>query len=200
LTAPACLAPAPRTPQMLVNPLPLYSDADAIDICLQIARGLAYMHGSRPMVIHRDLKLENILLAGEGGASGGGREGGPAPGGGLGLGQCLVGSACTRPPARALTTHPPAHASAEKSLDDGKFTVKIADFGLSRCVSVKKQQALFQRARTGLTPVLTAPGDALASAGSFIAPTSPTSPTSPASPADTRRRLSSAASAPHVLE
>ena len=48
--------------QMLQNPTPLYSDAAGLDVCLQIARGLRYMHMAQPMVIHRDLKLENVML------------------------------------------------------------------------------------------------------------------------------------------
>lgn len=48
--------------QMLNNPNALYSDAAAVDICAQVARALRYMHMARPMVIHRDLKLDNVLL------------------------------------------------------------------------------------------------------------------------------------------
>ena len=45
----------------------------------QVARGLRYMHMARPMVIHRDLKLENILIGSEpGGRAGwGSRAAGP---------------------------------------------------------------------------------------------------------------------------
>jgi serine/threonine protein kinase len=53
------------TRQMLLNGRRGYSDADAISICLQMAEGLAYLHGCHPMVIHRDLKLENVLLGSE---------------------------------------------------------------------------------------------------------------------------------------
>jgi hypothetical protein len=38
------------TRQMMLNPQRVYSDAAAIDICLQIARGLQYLHSAKPMV------------------------------------------------------------------------------------------------------------------------------------------------------
>lgn len=42
-----------------------YNDATALRWCHQLARGLRYLHNSRPMIIHRDLKPENVLLTGE---------------------------------------------------------------------------------------------------------------------------------------
>ncbi|PRW56224.1 Dual specificity kinase shkE [Chlorella sorokiniana] len=49
--------------QQMVNPFrKLYSDADALRWALQVARALQYLHESRPAVIHRDLKLDNIML------------------------------------------------------------------------------------------------------------------------------------------
>eukprot|EP00878_Enallax_costatus_P022758 GHUV01024165.1.p1 GENE.GHUV01024165.1~~GHUV01024165.1.p1 ORF type:complete len:396 (+),score=103.79 GHUV01024165.1:320-1507(+) len=50
--------------QMMSAPGRIYNDADSLDMCLQIARGLKYLHNCRPMVLHRDLKLENVLLKG----------------------------------------------------------------------------------------------------------------------------------------
>lgn len=52
------------TKQMLSNGGRVYNDAEGLDICLQMARGLKYLHNSKPMVIHRDLKLENVLIKG----------------------------------------------------------------------------------------------------------------------------------------
>lgn len=50
--------------QMLSLPRRLYSYVSALRWSLQIANGLAYLHNSHPMVIHRDLKLDNVLLKG----------------------------------------------------------------------------------------------------------------------------------------
>ena len=43
---------------------PVYSYADAMRWCIQISRGLAYLHSQQPLIIHRDLKLDNVLLTG----------------------------------------------------------------------------------------------------------------------------------------
>ncbi len=42
----------------------LYTWVDALRWLQQIAAALKYLHSSRPMVVHRDLKLENMLLTG----------------------------------------------------------------------------------------------------------------------------------------
>eukprot|EP00198_Chlamydomonas_reinhardtii_P005022 XP_001694358.1 predicted protein [Chlamydomonas reinhardtii] len=39
-----------------------YSDAQAADWLLSLAEALAFLHGSNPTVIHRDVKAENVLL------------------------------------------------------------------------------------------------------------------------------------------
>lgn len=40
----------------------LYTLREAVQWCQQIAEGLAYLHSAQPIVVHRDLKLDNILL------------------------------------------------------------------------------------------------------------------------------------------
>ena len=42
----------------------MYTWTDALRWLQQIAVALKYLHGLRPMVVHRDLKLENMLLTG----------------------------------------------------------------------------------------------------------------------------------------
>ena len=42
----------------------MYTTEEALQWCLQIAEGLAYLHAQRPVIVHRDLKLENCLLTG----------------------------------------------------------------------------------------------------------------------------------------
>lgn len=43
---------------------PLYSYADALNWSVSVAKALAYLHSAQPQVIHRDLKLDNVLLGG----------------------------------------------------------------------------------------------------------------------------------------
>ncbi|GFR44343.1 hypothetical protein Agub_g5560, partial [Astrephomene gubernaculifera] len=52
------------TRQMLNMSRQLYTCMDAFRWALHVAEGLDYLHSARPVVIHRDLKLENILLRG----------------------------------------------------------------------------------------------------------------------------------------
>ncbi|KAL6748455.1 kinase-like domain-containing protein [Haematococcus lacustris] len=46
-----------RTPHRSV-----YSNADALRWTTQLAEAIAYLHAARPKVIHRDLKMDNVLL------------------------------------------------------------------------------------------------------------------------------------------
>ena len=48
--------------QMITPGRKLYSLADAVRWGKQMAQGLAYLHGCSPMVIHRDLKTENVSI------------------------------------------------------------------------------------------------------------------------------------------
>lgn len=43
----------------------VYTMADAFRLGIHVAEGLAYLHNARPVVVHRDIKLENILLKGK---------------------------------------------------------------------------------------------------------------------------------------
>ena len=42
----------------------VYTQEEGLQWCLQMARGLERLHTSSPVIMHRDLKLENILLTG----------------------------------------------------------------------------------------------------------------------------------------
>ena len=42
----------------------LYKYADGIRWAVQMTAGLAHIHAARPLIIHRDLKLDNVLLTG----------------------------------------------------------------------------------------------------------------------------------------
>ena len=42
----------------------VYTYADALRWAIQMAEGLVYLHTRHPFIIHRDLKLDNVLLSG----------------------------------------------------------------------------------------------------------------------------------------
>ncbi len=42
----------------------VYTYKEGIQWCIQVTEGLQRLHTGSPMIIHRDLKLDNILLAG----------------------------------------------------------------------------------------------------------------------------------------
>lgn len=48
--------------QMLTPQYKIYSTKDALRWSTQVASALAYLHNSKPMLIHRDLKPDNIML------------------------------------------------------------------------------------------------------------------------------------------
>ena len=52
------------TPTAVCDLQVVYTHAQGLQWCLQMARGLERLHTSSPVIIHRDLKLENVLLAG----------------------------------------------------------------------------------------------------------------------------------------
>lgn len=47
---------------MVKKPQIVYTNVQALRWCLNIAEGIAALHSSVPMVIHRDLKSDNVLL------------------------------------------------------------------------------------------------------------------------------------------
>ena len=67
-----------------------YSDAQAADWLLSLAEALAFLHGSNPTVIHRDVKAENVLLQSEAAAGPAGGAGAAAGVGGGGGGRLVA--------------------------------------------------------------------------------------------------------------
>ena len=52
--------------QMLLRHKPVYSSRQALQWVGDIARALAQLHGMDPMVLHRDVKKENVMLVSNG--------------------------------------------------------------------------------------------------------------------------------------
>ena len=51
-------------------PQAVYSWAQGAEWCAQVADGLAFLHAQQPLIIHRDVKLDNILLHSPGAGKG----------------------------------------------------------------------------------------------------------------------------------
>ena len=49
---------------VICAPQVVYTYKQGIQWCRQVAEGLQRLHTGSPMIVHRDLKLDNILLAG----------------------------------------------------------------------------------------------------------------------------------------
>ena len=56
------LAPDTPPPRDAVQPLAFFSLALKCSVLQDVARGLAYLHGQSPPIIHRDLSARNVLL------------------------------------------------------------------------------------------------------------------------------------------
>ena len=56
------LDPDTSPPQDAVRPLAFFSMALKCSVLQDVARGLAYLHGQSPPIIHRDLSARNVLL------------------------------------------------------------------------------------------------------------------------------------------
>lgn len=54
--------PSPLPAQMTHVGKLVYSNADACAWAEEVADGLAYLHSYNPQIIHRDVKLDNVLL------------------------------------------------------------------------------------------------------------------------------------------
>lgn len=48
--------------QMCLHRRKLYTNQQALEWFHQMAKGLRYLHSSKPRVIHRDMKMENVLM------------------------------------------------------------------------------------------------------------------------------------------
>jgi serine/threonine protein kinase len=51
------------TSSLLLSAQVVYTYAQGLQWCVQIADGLAFLHAQTPCIIHRDVKLENALLS-----------------------------------------------------------------------------------------------------------------------------------------
>ena len=48
---------------VLAAPQVVYTYSQGLQWCAQVADGLAFLHAQSPRIIHRDVKLDNVLLS-----------------------------------------------------------------------------------------------------------------------------------------
>ena len=139
------------------RPQEIYTYADALRWSQQIAEGLAYLHDRSPLIIHRDLKLDNVLLCGAD------LPPPPLTPARAVLQAVIIGGACwwmkaelhlfkstggvgAVPPCRTVGGGQPAAAQMSRPClvlrgvgDLNKWDAKIADFGLHATVDATNQ-------------------------------------------------------------
>jgi serine/threonine protein kinase len=48
---------------IIAAPQVVYTYSQGLQWCAQVADGLAFLHAQSPRIIHRDVKLDNVLLS-----------------------------------------------------------------------------------------------------------------------------------------
>ena len=116
----------------------LYIYTEGLRWATQIAEGLAYLHGLNPTIIHRDLKLDNVLMSGEACSMWAG-----------GLAEyCAFHVVWSRtsvlPKSLLFYDGKPAISSSVTAGKDGQWDAKIADFGLHATVDARNKSETMQ--------------------------------------------------------
>ena len=117
---------APDTPPLrdAVSPLAFFSMALKCSVLQDVARGLAYLHGQSPPIIHRDLSARNVLLNS-------GMVGKIAD---LGVAritpQMRAAATMTKGPGALIYMPPEAFASAKSNKEMSKYDTSIDIFSL----------------------------------------------------------------------
>jgi serine/threonine protein kinase len=57
----SCLSACPSS--VSAAPQVVYTYSQGVQWCAQVADGLAFLHAQSPRIIHRDVKLDNVLLS-----------------------------------------------------------------------------------------------------------------------------------------
>ena len=117
------LAPDMPPPQHTVQPLDCFSMGLKCSVLQDVARGLVYLHGQSPPIIHRDLSARNILL----------NSGMVAKIADLGMARIaphMRAATMTKGPGASIYMPPEACAPAKSSRDMAKYDTSIDIFSL----------------------------------------------------------------------